>query len=185
MSETRAIAVFGGGCFWCTEAIFRMLRGVVSVTPGYAGGTTEHPSYEAVSGGGTGHAEVIRIEYDPTRISYTNLLEVFFASHDPTTADRQGDDIGTQYRSIILTTNDQEQEDATTFIAKLNASHGNGNPIVTEVVPITEFYSAEEYHKDYFHNNPNEGYCKLVIDPKLEILRKKFSSLVSDNTSPQ
>jgi peptide-methionine (S)-S-oxide reductase len=180
MTET---AIFGGGCFWCTEAVFKMLTGVVSVDPGYAGGKTEHPTYIQVSNGDTGHAEVIKIEYDPSRISYRDLLTVFFATHDPTTLNRQGADVGTQYRSIILGTNEGQVEEAQAFIKELNDSHEMGAAIVTEVVPLTKFHEAESYHKDYYANNPGNRYCEIVINPKLEKVQKKFAALLAANAT--
>ena len=176
------IAVFGGGCFWCTEAVFKMLRGVSSVEPGYAGGKTEDPTYEEVSGGMTGHAEVIHIEYDPSVVAYRDLMTVFFGSHDPTTKNRQGADVGTQYRSIILTSTFAQMEESEAFIKELNASSEFGDPIVTEVVPLEKFYSAENYHRDYYANNPNQGYCEIVINPKLEKVKKKFAELLNDES---
>jgi peptide-methionine (S)-S-oxide reductase len=174
------VAVFGGGCFWCTEAVFVMLRGVHAVLPGYAGGIKSNPTYEEVSSGSTGHAEVIKINYDPTQVSYRDLLTVFFGSHDPTTLNRQGADSGTQYRSIILTTSDAQAREAETFIKELNDSHKDGAPIVTEIKPLEQFYSAEEYHKNYYANNPEEGYCQLVINPKLDKVKTKFAELLND-----
>ncbi len=175
------IAVFGGGCFWCTEAVFKMMKGVSAVAPGYAGGTTKHPTYEEVCMGDTGHAEVIRIEYDPTAVKYEDLLTVFFGSHDPTTLNRQGNDVGTQYRSVIFYTTSEQKAKAETFIAGINASSKLGKPVVTEVVPLDVFYPAENYHKDYFAKNPNNSYCALVINPKLEKVQKQFASLLDKN----
>ncbi len=171
-------AVFGGGCFWCTEAVFKMLRGVLRVSSGYAGGSVANPSYEQVSGGRTGHAEVIKLEYDPSEITYRDLLTVFFASHDPTTLNRQGNDVGPQYRSIILTTNEAQKAEAEQFIAELNVSTRAGTPITTEVAPLTEFYPAEAYHQDYYANNPSNRYCELVINPKLEKVQQRFDQLL-------
>jgi len=173
------VAVFGGGCFWCTEAVFKMMRGVVSVGPGYAGGQTENPTYNEVSSGTTGHAEVIRIEYDPTQVKYRDLLTVFFGSHDPTTVNRQGNDIGTQYRSIIFYTNDEQKREAEEMIKEINDSNSAGAPAVTEVVPLTKFYDAEEYHKDYFAKNPENMYCQVIINPKLEKVQKQFADLLN------
>jgi peptide-methionine (S)-S-oxide reductase len=170
------IAVFGGGCFWCTEAVFEDLKGVVSVMPGYSGGKTEKPTYEAVCGGLTGHAEVIRIEFDPAVISYDDLLTVFFAVHDPTTLNRQGSDVGTQYRSIILYTSEEQKQAATAFTAKLN--EGGGAPVVTEIEPLDVFYEAEEYHREYYKKNSSAGYCQVVINPKLEKVRTRFHELL-------
>jgi len=175
----RATAIFGGGCFWCTEAVFKMLKGVQSVVPGYAGGTKEKPTYEEVSSGRTGHAEVIKIEFDPAAISYRELLTVFFATHDPTTLNRQGADVGTQYRSVIFYTDESQKEEAGKFIAELNASSKEGNPVVTEVKPLGNFYEAEEYHKDYYKNNPQNSYCEVVINPKLKKVQKEFAALLN------
>ena len=175
MTET---AVFGGGCFWCTEAVFNMLRGVVSVMPGYAGGTVAHPTYEQVSSGTTGHAEVIKFEYDPSQISYDDLLNVFFATHDPTTVNRQGNDVGPQYRSVIFFSNDAQRKAAETFITKLNASSAGGAPVVTTVEPLGDFWPAEDYHVQYYEHHKDAPYCQLVINPKLEKVQEKFSSLL-------
>ncbi len=180
--NNKEIAVFGGGCFWCVEAVFKMLKGVCSVLPGYAGGNSsangENPTYDSVSSGNTGHAEVIRIEYDSSKILYKDLLTVFFASHDPTTINRQGNDIGTQYRSVIFYTTEEQKEQAENFISEINNSSKEGSPIVTEVKPLVKFYEAENYHKDYFANNKNNPYCELVINPKLEKVKQKFSELI-------
>lgn len=176
----KEIAVFGGGCFWCTEAIFKMMRGVYSVAPGYAGGTTENPTYEQVSSGTTGHAECVRIEYDPEQVKYRDLLTVFFGSHDPTTVNRQGPDTGTQYRSVIFTTTPEQKAEAEAVIAEINASATRGAPIVTDVEPLTAFYEAENYHHDYFANHKEASYCQLVINPKLEKVRQKFAALLQD-----
>ncbi len=178
MTET---AIFGGGCFWCTEAVFKMLKGVKSVDPGYAGGETKNPTYIQVSNGDTGHAEVIKIEYDPSVITYHDLLTVFFATHDPTTLNRQGADVGTQYRSVIFTTNDAQAKEAPAFIKELNDSNEMGAPIVTEVMPLPKFYEAESYHKDYYANNPGNRYCEIVINPKLEKVQKKFAELLAES----
>jgi peptide-methionine (S)-S-oxide reductase len=172
-------AVFGGGCFWCTEAIFKMLKGVVSVAPGYAGGNKPNPTYDEVCGGGTGHAEVLRIEYDPAIISFRTLLTVFFATHDPTTLNRQGTDIGTQYRSIILFTTPAQKEEAEKFIREVDTSSTEGDPVVTEVRPLTKFYEAENYHRDYFARNPDKAYCELIISPKVEKVQKEFAELLA------
>ncbi|MDP1883868.1 MAG: bifunctional methionine sulfoxide reductase B/A protein [Candidatus Moranbacteria bacterium] len=172
-------AYFGSGCFWCAEAVFRMIRGVLSVTPGYAGGAVENPTYEDVSTGTTGHAEVVRVEFDPTRISYEALLNVFFATHDPTTLDRQGNDVGPQYRSIILAGNETQFEIAQKTITDLEEEKVFASPIVTQVVQLSGFYEAEEYHKNYFQKNPNAAYCQSVISPKISKMRAKFSALLS------
>jgi peptide-methionine (S)-S-oxide reductase len=165
------IAVVGGGCFWCTEAVFQRLPGVKSVTSGYAGGQTENPTYEQVCSGTTGHAEVIQIEFDPQKISYETLLEHFWDAHDPTTLNRQGADVGTQYRSIILYKDDGQK--AAAEKSKAEAQKKFRNPIVTEIVPLKTFYKAEEYHQDYYDQNPNQGYSRAVIRPKLEKLENK------------
>ncbi len=180
-NEMKEVAVFGGGCFWCTEAVFQMLKGVTSVTPGYAGGTTPDPSYEAVSSGRTGHAEVTRIKYDPTQVSFNTLLTVFFATHDPTTLNRQGADVGTQYRSIILYTTSVQKEEAEAFIKEVESSTTAGAHVVTTVEPLTEFYPAESYHQDYFDKNPQESYCNLIISPKVAKVQKQFAELLKSN----
>lgn len=172
------IAVFGGGCFWCTEAVFKMLDGVISVAPGYAGGTTERPTYEQVSTGTTGHAEVIRIEYDPSKVKYEDLLTVFFATHDPTTLNRQGNDVGTQYRSIILHSTEAQKAAAERYIKELDEASPGGRPIVTEIKPLEAFYEAEDYHKDYFAKNPDKPYCALVVEPKVRKAKEKFAALL-------
>lgn len=175
------VAVFGGGCFWCTEAVFKMLKGVASVTPGYAGGTTKNPTYDQVCSGETGHAEVTRIEYDPKQVSFRTLMTVFFATHDPTTLNRQGSDVGTQYRSIILYTTPNQKEEAESFIKEVDESTKQGDPVVTEVEPLTEFYEAENYHKDYFAKHPDKAYCNLIISPKVEKVQKLFAELLKNN----
>jgi peptide-methionine (S)-S-oxide reductase len=189
--------VFGGGCFWCTEAVFKMLRGVISVVPGYAGGHSENPTYEQVCSGTTGHAESVQIEYDSTQVSLESLLTVFFGSHDPTTQNRQGNDIGTEYRSIIFYTTPEQKAVVEKFIANINVSSTEGKPIVTEVVPLGKpgeinvgsvtgivggFFPAEDYHKDYFAQNPGNPYCEIVINPKLEKVVKEFGDLLQKNT---
>ncbi len=178
MSASLETAIFGGGCFWCTEAIFGELRGVASVKPGYAGGKLQDPSYEQVGAGDTGHAEVVRVEFDPSVISYETLLEVFFATHDPTTTNRQGPDVGSQYRSLILTTSEAQAAAARGFVTKLEAGEYAGKKIVTEVLPLVHFYTAEEHHQKYFEKNPDQPYCQVVIGPKLEKLREKFGALL-------
>jgi len=181
MSATTEIAVFGGGCFWCTEAVFERLKGVVSVAPGFAGGTTENPTYAIVSHGNTGHAEVSRVEYDPSQISYNDLLTVFFATHDPTTLNRQGADVGTEYRSIILYSTEQQKREAEAFISRLGETDFKGRKIVTEVQPLTRFYEAEGYHHEYYRNNSSAPYCQVVISPKLEKLQKKFEPMLKSS----
>lgn len=168
-------ALFGGGCFWCVEAVFRQLKGVEQVTSGYAGGITVEPSYEAVCTGETLHAEVIQIDFDETQVTYKQLLEVLFAIHDPTTLNRQGNDIGTQYRSVIFYQNEQQLQDANAVIDTLKAMDLD---IVTEVSPAPTFYAAEEHHQNFFEKNPAQGYCNFSIPPKLLKLRSKFNDLM-------
>lgn len=175
------IAVFGGGCFWCTEAVFKMLKGVSKVLPGYSGGTKENPTYDEVSGGATGHAEVVYIEYDPTQVSYKNLLTVFFGSHDPTTRNKQGNDVGTQYRSVIFYTTDAQKADAENFIKEINDSSKEGEKIVTDLEPLGKFYEAENYHHDYFAQNPGNPYCEVVINPKLQKVQEHFAELLKNS----
>lgn len=182
-AETKVaneVAIFGGGCFWCTEAVFKILRGVSSVLPGYSGGKIENPTYEQVSGGKTGHAEVIKIEFDPTQIRYRDLLTVFFGSHDPTTRNQQGNDVGTQYRSVIFYTTEEQKNVARDFIADINTSNEKGAPVVTELVPFVKFYDAENYHYDYFATHPGNPYCEVVINPKLKKVQKEFARFLSD-----
>ncbi len=174
--DTETI-VFGGGCFWCTEAVFSMLKGVQSVEPGYAGGEVPNPTYEQVSTGTTGHAEVIKIEYDPHEIAFEELLQVFFGSHDPTTLNRQGSDVGPQYRSAVFYTSERQKEKTEHYIMVMNKGLGV-KKIVTEVAPLKKFYPAEDYHKNYFENNRGAGYCQLIIEPKVEKVGEKFRSLL-------
>lgn len=182
MKKETEVAVFGGGCFWCTEAVFDELRGVASVMPGYAGGSIKNPTYEQVCSGTTGHAEVIRIEFDPRQITFRELLTVFFATHDPTTFNRQGNDAGPQYRSIILYASDAQKQEAEKFINELNDSSVYGKPIVTEVKPLGEFYEAEEYHRKYYENQPYQPYCQIIISPKMQKLYKQFTDLLKSHT---
>ena len=172
-SETR-LATLGGGCFWCTEAVYRRLDGVVSVMPGYSGGSTEKPTYEEVCGGDTGHAEVIQVGYDPARISYDALLEVFFATHDPTTLNAQGPDHGTQYRSIILWHDEAQKKTAEAVKKRLEAEGQHLGPIVTQIEPFKVFWPAEEKHLDFYARNPGSRYCQAMIPPKLQKLEKRF-----------
>lgn len=171
-------AIFGGGCFWCTEATFEMLRGVVSVYPGYAGGHTQNPTYFQVCNTETGHAEVIQVEFDPSQISYEDLLTVFFSVHDPTTLNRQGNDVGEQYRSIILTTTEKQKQKAEKFIQKLSENEFKEKKIVTEVKPLDIFYPAEDYHHHYFQKNPEQAYCQLVVNPKVTKMKQRFAELL-------
>jgi len=166
-------AVFGGGCFWCTEAVFKSLEGVSVVKPGYAGGTISHPTYLQVSTGKTGHAEVIYIEYNPDQISYRDLLTVFFASHDSMTLNRQGNDIGTQYRSAIFYATEEQKLEAEQYIKEIEGS-------VTELKPLDKFYEAENYHHDYYTNHKSAPYCEIIINPKLEKIQKKFVKLLKN-----
>lgn len=175
------VAVFGGGCFWCTEAVFERLRGVISVISGYAGGQMDKPSYEDVSSGRTGHAEVIRVEYDPSQIQYSDLLNVFFAMHDPTTLNQQGNDVGTQYRSTIFYTTVEQKTGAEKYIENLESENVFSAPIVTEVKPLDKFFEAEKYHQEYYKNNSNKPYCQVVIDPKIAKLRQKFVKLLKES----
>ena len=167
-------ATLGGGCFWCVEAVFDELRGVRRVEPGYSGGHVERPTYEQVCTGLTGHAEVVQVSFDPHEISYRELLEVFFAVHDPTTKDRQGPDVGPQYRSVIFYHDEEQRRTAEEVISELEARGIWDGPIVTEVAPFTAFYPAEEYHRDYFRRNPDQPYCRVVIAHKVAKFRKEF-----------
>lgn len=177
---SSAVATLGGGCFWCLEAVFERLTGVRRVVSGYAGGAVVDPGYEAVCSGTTGHAEVVRIEFDPAQISYQTLLDVFFAIHDPTTLNRQGNDVGTQYRSVIFYHDPDQLAAAQSCIAALSAGAVFGRPIVTEVTPVPVFYPAEDYHQGYFRRNPGQGYCAYVVAPKLAKARQAFAELLRD-----
>ena len=168
------LATFGSGCFWCTEAVFQQLKGVQKVVSGYSGGNVPNPTYEQVCSGRTGHAEVIQVAFDPTVVSYPELLEVFWRSHDPTTRDRQGNDVGSQYRSAIFTHSDKQRESAERYRQKLDDAHVFSKPIVTEIVPFSTFYPAEMYHQNYFVEHAREPYCRAVIGPKLDKLRAVF-----------
>jgi peptide-methionine (S)-S-oxide reductase len=174
MADTIKMAVLGGGCFWCTEAVFSRLKGVLKVTPGYAGGNIEKPTYQQVCSGTTGHAEVNKIEYDPSIISYGDLLDVFFHVHDPTTLNQQGNDFGEQYRSTILYSDDEQKAAAEKFINELNASAEFKRPVVTEINRLMAFYRAEDYHHSYYENNSGQPYCRMIIGPKLDKFRQKF-----------
>ena len=167
-------ATFGAGCFWCVEAVFTELEGVKTVISGYTGGHVENPTYKAVCEGTTGHAEVAQITYDPNVIKFDELLEVFWQTHDPTTLNRQGNDVGTQYRSAVYYHNDYQKQVAEGYKARLNESGAWDNPVVTEVTELGVFYAAEDYHQEYYANNPNQGYCRYVIQPKVEKFRKVF-----------
>ncbi|MDN3643495.1 peptide-methionine (S)-S-oxide reductase MsrA [Lutimonas halocynthiae] len=176
MNNQLAVATFGNGCFWCTEAIFQQLKGVKTVLPGYIGGEVKNPTYKEVCTGTTGHAEAIQITYDPEVISYRELLDVFFYTHDPTTLNRQGADVGTQYRSAIFFHNKEQESDAVKIIEQLTAEGVYSDPIVTEITAFDIFYDAEEYHQNYYINNKNQGYCRAVINPKLDKFMKKYGS---------
>ena len=177
MTET---ATFGGGCFWCIEAAFEEIDGVEDVTSGYAGGHTEDPSYREVCSGSTGHAEVVRVAYDPATVTYEELLEVFFTVHDPTQLNRQGPDVGTQYRSIVLSHDDEQHEIAASYIEALDEEGGYDDDVVTELEPLETFYRAEEKHQDYFAKNPNDAYCTFHAKPKMETVREKFEATVAE-----
>lgn len=173
-------ATFASGCFWCTEAIFKRIRGVSTVTSGYAGGDMDHPSYEEVSSEKTGHAESVQIQFDPQVISYDTLLDVFFATHDPTTMNRQGNDVGTQYRSVIFYHDNEQKNAAIKKKEELEKSGKYHDPIVTQIVPFTSFYPAEDYHKDYYDSNRSAPYCMFVIDPKVRKLMEHFKEEVKE-----
>ncbi|AHG02183.1 peptide methionine sulfoxide reductase (plasmid) [Halostagnicola larsenii XH-48] len=170
-----AKATFGGGCFWCVEAAFEQLEGVESATSGYAGGDTEDPTYRAVCSGTTGHAEVVQLEYDPETVGYEKLLEVFFTIHNPTTRDREGPDVGSQYRSAIYAHDDEQLEQAHSFVEALEAEGGYDDPIVTEIELLDTFYEAEPKHQNYFEKNPNDAYCSMHAAPKMEKVRERFA----------
>lgn len=166
-------ATLGGGCFWCTEAVYKELKGVVDVTPGYSGGSIKNPAYREVCTGRTGHAEVVQVTYDPEEISFKEILDVFFMTHDPTTLNRQGNDVGTQYRSVIFYHDEEQKETAEEVIRILEKNNVYNNPVVTEITPLETFYKAEDYHKDYFERNEEQPYCQFVVAPKVG----KFKSL--------
>jgi peptide-methionine (S)-S-oxide reductase len=174
--SSREVATFGGGCFWCLEAVFDQLRGVEKVESGYAGGVAPAPTYRQVCSGDTGHAEVVQVTFDPAVLSFEEILDVFFATHDPTTLNRQGPDVGTQYRSAIFYHTPEQKEVAQRRIAELNAAKIWDAPIVTEVVPSQAFYRAEDYHQGYFRQNPGQPYCQAVVSPKVAKFRKKFAT---------
>ena len=178
--NTQQTAVLAGGCFWCTETLFARLKGVISAVPGYTGGAVPNPSYEQVCGGKTGHAECAKIVFDPSVISYEDLLTIFFFTHDPTTLNRQGNDVGTQYRSAIFYTTDEQKVTAQAFIKKLTDDKAYSTAIVTEVAPLGIFYEAEDYHKNYFESHKDAPYCTFIIGPKVEKLEQKYASLIKD-----
>lgn len=175
MTTPLEVATLGGGCFWCLEAVFEQLRGVTKVESGYAGGEEAAPTYRQVCSGTTGHAEVVQVTFDPAVLSFAELLDVFFASHDPTTRNRQGADVGTQYRSVIFTHSPAQRATAERWIAELNAAGVWDEPLVTELAPLTAFYRAEEYHQEYFRSNPGQPYCQVVVAPKVAKFRQQFA----------
>ena len=179
MSEAQTI-VLGGGCFWCTEAVYVKVRGILDVESGYSNGRAERPTYEQVCTGGTGHAEVVKLTYDPAQISVRQILEIFFVVHDPTTLNRQGNDSGTQYRSGIYYTTPEQKAVAEEIIGQMNDDKLFRDPIVTEVQPLANYWPAEDYHQDFFEKNPNQGYCVAVAGPKVAKFRKTFADLVKD-----
>ena len=172
--------IFGGGCFWCVEAIFKRLRGVTKVVSGYAGGTISKPDYEAVCSGKTGHAEVIKVEFDPAKITLDQLLAVFFSSHDPTTVDRQGNDVGEQYRSVVFYSDEAQKQMIEKYLENLTREKTFDEPIVTQVEKAPEFFPAEDYHQNYYDSNPQNPYCQMVISPKIAKLREKFLPLLKE-----
>ena len=179
--ENKETIVFGGGCFWCTEAVFKMLKGVISVLPGYAGGEKDNPSYYEVAGGSTGYAEVVEIVYDSSIVHFRDLLTVFFASHDGTSLNKQGNDTGTQYRSVVFYTIEKQKIEIEKFIEEINNSNFGGDKIVTEVSPLVKFYKAEDYHLDFYEKNKNNSYCQIIINPKLEKVQEHFAKLLKEN----
>ena len=178
-------ATFGSGCFWCSEAVFSELQGVTKVLPGYSGGTVENPTYEEVCTDSTGHAEVAQVTFDPSVITYRELLEVFFSTHDPTTPNRQGGDEGTQYRSVIFYENEDQKKEAEAIIGELTRDKVFRNPIVTEVTPLATFYPAEDYHREYYKRNSTKPYCQFVIAPKLSKFRSHWKSKLKATPAPQ
>ena len=183
MAKELETATFGAGCFWCVEAVFQDLKGVQRVVSGYEGGDVPNPTYREVCGGDTGHAEVVQVVFDPEVISFEDLLYVFWRTHDPTTLNRQGADTGTQYRSAVFYHSDAQKEAAEKSKAETDASDLYRNPIVTEIAPTSEFYEAEGYHQNYYKQNPNQGYCRVVIDPKVRKLRKEFGDRLKEPVS--
>jgi len=173
------LAVFGGGCFWCTEAVFSMVKGIIAVTPGYTGGVVRRPTYEEVVTGKTGHVEAVRIQFNPSLITYDDLLTIFFNTHDPTTLNKQGADVGEHYRSVIFYADEEQKRKSENIIRELTEAHAYDNRIVTEVLPLGEFYEAEDYHRKYYEQHKGAPYCELVIEPKLEKMRKRFAELLN------
>jgi peptide-methionine (S)-S-oxide reductase len=179
MSTRTEMATVGGGCFWCTEAVYQELEGVLHVESGYAGGTVKNPTYQQICTGTTGHAEVIRVTFDPDRVSYKEVLDVFWRTHDPTTLNRQGADVGTQYRSVIFYHNDEQQKIAEQSKTETDQSGLWSDPVVTEISPLDTFYKAETYHQNYYRNNPAQPYCMVVIAPKMQKFRSQFADKLS------
>ena len=175
---TTAVAILGGGCFWCLEAVFQQVKGVLHVTSGYAGGARPNPTYEQICTGVSGHAEVVKLDFDPSIISFAQLLDVFYGIHDPTTLNRQGNDVGTQYRSVIYCQSNEQRQIAESYIAELQSSGLVKSPIVTEVSDAVTFYPAEDYHQNYFANHPHQGYCQMVVAPKVHKLKHYFAEWV-------
>ncbi len=182
MAQTETV-VLGGGCFWCLEAVYQQMEGVLSVESGYMGGRTPEPTYREVCSGTTGHVEVVRVAFDPAIASYREILEVFFTIHDPTTRDRQGNDFGSQYRSVIFYNSDEQRSAAEQIVRELNAEHIWRDPIVTELQPAMTFYRAEDYHQEYFQNNSQQPYCSFVVAPKLKKFREKFANRVKQSAA--
>ena len=176
----QEIATLGGGCFWCLEAVYERLDGVIGVQSGYAGGTVRSPTYEQVCAGTTGHAEVVQVRFDPSALSYREVLEVFFTIHDPTTLNRQGPDTGTQYRSVVFYHTPEQQSAARAVIRELTEEGVYDDPIVTEIAPLTDFYPAAQYHQEYFRRNPNQAYCRAVIAPKVAKFRAKYAARLKE-----
>ncbi len=178
MEKELKKATLGGGCFWCTEAVYKEIKGVTDVVPGYSGGSIKNPAYREVCTGRTGHAEVVQITYDPEVVSYKEILDVFFMTHDPTTLNRQGNDVGTQYRSVIFYHNEEQKETAEELIRLFNKENTFNNPVVTEIVPFETFYKAEDYHKDYFEKNPDQPYCQFIVAPKVDKFKGMFRNKI-------
>lgn len=181
MAEKHEIITLGGGCFWCTEAVYSELDGIIEIKPGYSGGHIKNPAYKEVCTGRTGHAEVVQITFDPEIVSFSEILEVFFMTHDPTTLNRQGNDVGTQYRSAIFYHSEEQRETAEKVIQIFRQENVYDQPIVTEIIPFSNFYRAEDYHFNYFERNKNQPYCQFVIAPKMEKFRKIFKDKLSEN----
>jgi len=181
MDAMQSTATFAGGCFWCTEAVFQQLQGVATVVSGYCGGETQNPNYQQVCSGGTGHAEAVQITFDPQQVSYEELLEVFLHTHDPTTLNRQGNDVGTQYRSAVFYHDETQRLAAEAMIRELDASGAFGAPIVTTLEPAGRFYAAEDYHQNYFRENPRQPYCLMVVGPKVQKFQRRYSAKLKES----